>query len=100
MTSPGKPLGMSDFFALEAGEYLERLDGLLQQSETPGADEFVRLAPAPRRSALIAYQQALAQAGAGARPPAAGLRAGRPPRGGPTKTPPLRANHGPHTLLG
>src|SRR6266516_1913361 len=29
MTPPSKPLGMSDFFALEAGEYLERLDGLV-----------------------------------------------------------------------
>src|SRR6266581_1584617 len=28
MTPPQQPLGMSDFFALEAGEYLERLDGL------------------------------------------------------------------------
>src|SRR2546425_1058876 len=64
MTPPGKPLGMSDFFALEAGEYLERLDSLLQQSETPRADEFVRLARALRGSALMANQQATASASA------------------------------------
>src|SRR5207253_2939401 len=65
MTGPSKPLGMSDFFALEAGEYLERLDALLQQSEAPGADEFVRLARALRGSALMANQQAIAKAAAG-----------------------------------
>src|SRR5436309_2587604 len=74
MTPPGKPLGMSDFFALEAGEYLERLDALLQQSETPAADEFVRLARALRGSALMANQQAIAKAAAGVE--ALGLDAG------------------------
>src|SRR5947209_4214542 len=79
MTSPGKPLGMSDFFALEAGEYLERLDSLLQQSETPGADEFVRLARALRGSALMANQQATAKAAAGVESLARALREGRRP---------------------
>src|SRR6184192_1343187 len=65
MTEPNKPLGMSDFFALEAGEYLERLDGLLAQSNQPGADELVRLARALRGSALMANQQAIARAAAG-----------------------------------
>jgi len=65
MTGPSKPLGMSDFFALEAGEYLERLDGLLAQSNQPGADELVRLARALRGSALMANQQAIARAAAG-----------------------------------
>ena len=65
MTGPSKPLGMSDFFALEAGEYLERLDGLLAQSDQPGADELVRLARALRGSALMANQQAIARAAAG-----------------------------------
>src|SRR5437763_1215242 len=49
---PPKPLGMSDFFALEAGEYLERLDGLLAASDSPNADELVRLARALRGSPL------------------------------------------------
>src|SRR5438128_11229078 len=79
MTPPGKPLGMSDFFALEAGEYLERLDSLLQQSETPGADEFVRLARALRGSALMANQQATAKAAAGVESLARALREGRRP---------------------
>src|SRR2546426_1102477 len=65
MTGPSKPLGMSDFFALEAGEYLERLDGLLGQGESRGADELVRLARAPRGSALMANQPASARAAAG-----------------------------------
>src|SRR2546425_3978316 len=39
-------LGMSDFFALEAGEYLDRLDALLQPPAPPAAEELVRLARA------------------------------------------------------
>ena len=65
MTQPGKPVGMADFFALEAGEYLERLDALLQPSDSPGAEEFVRLARALRGSALMAKHQAIARAAAG-----------------------------------
>jgi chemotaxis protein histidine kinase CheA len=65
MTEGNKPLGMSAFFALEAGEYLERLDGLLAQSEHPSAAELVRLARALRGSALMANQQAIARAAAG-----------------------------------
>src|SRR2546426_1152530 len=75
MTPPGKPLGMSDFFALEAGEYLERLDSLLQQSETPGADEVVRLARALRGSGLMGDPQAAPQAAAGGASLAQALRA-------------------------
>src|SRR2546428_544461 len=46
--SPGSPLGMSDFFVLEAGEYLERLDALLQAPEgtAPPPHEVLRPAPA------------------------------------------------------
>src|SRR5207302_1190376 len=80
-----KPLGMSDFFALEAGEYLERLDALLQQSEAPGADEFVRLARALRGSALMANQQAIAKAAAGVESLARALREGRRPWDAQTK---------------
>src|SRR5437764_688401 len=50
---PPKPLGMSDFFALEAGEYLERLDGLLAASDSPNADELVRLAQPLRGLAAV-----------------------------------------------
>jgi HPt (histidine-containing phosphotransfer) domain-containing protein len=76
MTEPGKPLGMSDFFALEAGEYLERLDALLGTAE-PAADEFVRLARALRGSALMAHQAAIARAAAGLEGVARVLREGR-----------------------
>ena len=73
MTEPGKPLGMSDFFALEAGEYLERLDALMQKPEL-GTDEFVRLARALRGSALMASQPAIARAAAGVEAVARGIR--------------------------
>jgi hypothetical protein len=76
MTEPGKPLGMSDFFALEAGEYLERLDALMQKPEL-GTDEFVRLARALRGSALMASQPAIARAAAGVEAVARGVREGR-----------------------
>src|SRR2546423_135724 len=78
MTEGNKPLGMSDFFALEAGEYLERLDGLLAQSEHPGAVELVGLARARRGSALMASQQAIARAAAGLEPLARAVNDGRP----------------------
>src|SRR5204863_5405433 len=74
-----KPLGMSDFFALEAGEYLERLDGLLAKSDHPNADELVRLARALRGSALMANQQAIARAAAGLESLARAVREGRRP---------------------
>jgi hypothetical protein len=75
--NPGSPLGMSDFFALEAGEYLDRLDALLQAGAAPTADEFVRLARALRGSALMASQQAIARAATGLEAVARGLREGR-----------------------
>lgn len=76
MTPPQKPLGMSDFFALEAGEYLERLDGLVG-SETPNTEELVRLARALRGSALMANQHAIARAAAGLEALTRAVREGR-----------------------
>src|SRR5207247_11187945 len=84
MTGPAQPLGMSDFFALEAGEYLERLDGLLAKSDHPNADELVRLARALRGSALMANQQAIARAAAGLESLARAVREG--PRPGVAQT--------------
>src|SRR5438105_9169788 len=72
-----KPLGMSDFFALEAGEYLERLDGLLAASDSPNADELVRLARALRGSALMANHHAIARTAAAPDALARAVRAGR-----------------------
>src|SRR6058998_1938432 len=77
MTEPSKPLGMSDFFALEAGEYLERLDGLLAKGDNPSADEIVRLARALRGSALMANQHAIARTAGGLEALARAVREGR-----------------------
>ncbi len=68
---------MADFFALEAGEYLERLDALLAPEGAPAADEFVRLARALRGSALMASQTPIARAAAGLESLARSLREGR-----------------------
>jgi chemotaxis protein histidine kinase CheA len=68
---------MSDFFALEAGEYLERLDALLAKGDNPSADELVRLARALRGSALMANQHAIARAAAGLESLARAVREGR-----------------------
>src|SRR5881409_3310909 len=77
MTESPKPLGMSDFFALEAWEYLERLDGMLAKGDSPSADEIVRLARALRGSALMANQAAIARAAAGLEVLARAVREGR-----------------------
>ncbi len=91
MTTPGapspppQPLGMGDFFALEAGEYLDRLDALLQPAAPPAADELVRLARALRGSALMASQQGIARAAMGLEALARGVREGRRPWDAATK---------------
>jgi len=77
MTGSPKPLGMSDFFALEAGEYLERLDALLAAGDSPNADELVRLARALRGSALMANHHAIARTAAALEALARAVREGR-----------------------
>jgi hypothetical protein len=62
MTSP---LGPAAFFALEAGECLDRLDTLFRAPDGPSGDELVRLARVLRGSALMANQAQLARAAAG-----------------------------------
>src|SRR5881392_3502514 len=81
MTTSGTPppLGMSDFFALEAGEYLDRLDALLQAPAPPAPEELVRLARALRGSALMASQQGIAHAAMGLEALARSVREGRRP---------------------
>ena len=60
-----QPLGIDDFFALEAGEYLERLAALVSGAAAPRPDELVRYARALRGSALMASQHAIARAAGG-----------------------------------
>ena len=86
-----QPLGMSDFFALEAGEYLDRLDALLQPPAPPAAEELVRLARALRGSALMASQQGIARAALGLEALARGVREGRRPWDQATKQIAVRA---------
>ena len=62
MTSP---LGAADFFALEAGECLDRLATLADQPDPPPADEFLRTSRVLRGSALMAGQTQIARAAAG-----------------------------------
>jgi len=75
--SGSHPLGMAEFFALEAGEYLQRLDALLAAEGAPAAEEFVRLARALRGSALMASQPAIGRAAAGLEGLARAVREGR-----------------------
>src|SRR2546428_469452 len=94
MTTPPpspSPLGMADFFALEAGEYLDRLDALLQAPGPPAADELVRLARALRGSALMANQQPIARTAMGFEAFARGVREGRRPWDAATKQIAVRA---------
>jgi chemotaxis protein histidine kinase CheA len=58
------PLGTADFFALEAGECLDRLETLVSAGAPPAPDEFLRLARVLRGSALMANQPAIAKAAA------------------------------------
>src|SRR5258708_145759 len=80
-----QPLGVADFFALGAGEYLGRLEGLLQPAPPPAAEELVRLARALRGSALMASQQGIARAAMGFEAFARGVREGRRPWDAATK---------------
>lgn len=57
-----QPLGLDDFFALEAGEYLDRLSRLAHSPTPPSGDELVRFTRALRGSALMANQPAIARA--------------------------------------
>ncbi|MDQ3136892.1 MAG: hypothetical protein M3Q93_04830, partial [Gemmatimonadota bacterium] len=71
------PLAAADFFALEAGECLDRLEQLLARTEGPPAEEFLRGARVLRGSALMAGQQPIARAAAGLEGIARAYRDGR-----------------------
>jgi hypothetical protein len=71
------PLTAADFFALEAGECLDRLEMLVGRPDGPPADEFLRTARVLRGSALMASQQPIARAAAGLEGLARAYRDGR-----------------------
>lgn len=73
------PLATADFFALEAGECLDRLETLSARPEGPPADELLRTARVLRGSALMAGQQPIARAAAGLEGVARAYRDGRRP---------------------
>src|SRR5437868_4543741 len=61
MTAPSQ--GLLDFFALEAAEYVERLDALLAGAATHGPDveDFARTSRALRGSATMARVQTITE---------------------------------------
>jgi hypothetical protein len=71
------PLETTDFFALEAGECLDRLESLVDREDRPPPDEFFRASRVLRGSALMAGQQPIARAAAGLEAVARALRDGR-----------------------
>ncbi len=71
------PLGRIDFFALETGEYLERLATLVATPSEPIADEFVRLCRALRGAALLAGPPAFTRTAAAYEAIAKAFRDGR-----------------------
>ncbi len=74
-----QPLGMEDFFSLEATEYLDKLAGLVAGPAAPSADEVVRFTRALRGSALMANQGPIARAASGLEHLLRGYRDGRRP---------------------
>jgi hypothetical protein len=71
------PLAAADFFALEAGECLDRLESLVNREDRPPPDEFLRAARVLRGSALMASQQPIARAAAGLEAVARAMRENR-----------------------
>jgi len=72
-----KQLGMAEFFAMEAGEYLDRLDGVVSQPGVPNGEELQRLTRALRGAALMANQQPIAAAAGALEQVARAVREGR-----------------------
>jgi chemotaxis protein histidine kinase CheA len=72
------PAGFLDFFVLEAGEYVEQLDGLLLAAGTagPDAEALQRIARALRGSATMAKLTAFAEMAAGIERVGRGLKGG------------------------
>lgn len=72
-------IGLTEFFAMEAGEYLERLDALVSGAALPDSDQLVQLARQLRGSALMAKQGGIATAAAAFERFARGVKQGTRP---------------------
>lgn len=70
---------LRDYFALEAGEYLEQMDALLAAEGAPDAERFFRLARGVRGSAQVADATEIATVAARLEQVARALREGRLP---------------------
>lgn len=84
-------MGLTDFFAMEAGEYLERLDALVSANAPPNTDELVRVARALRGSALMANQQTISATAAAFERLSRGVKDGTLPWDDATKQLAIRA---------
>lgn len=73
------PIGMAEYFAMEAGEYLDRLNAIVSKEGAPQPDELVRFARALRGSALMANQPLVARTAAGLEAVAKAYRENRRP---------------------
>jgi hypothetical protein len=73
------PMAAADFFALEAGECLDRLEILVNRPDGPPGEELLRTARVLRGAALMASQQPIARAAAGLEGLARAYRDGRRP---------------------
>jgi hypothetical protein len=71
------PLAAADFFALEAGECLDRLESLTRSDAAPPSEDLMRASRILRGSALMASQQPIARAAGGLESVARALREGR-----------------------
>jgi chemotaxis protein histidine kinase CheA len=72
-----QPLGAADFFALEAGETLDRLDALVSRPDAPSGDDLLRASRVLRGAALMASQQPIARAAGGLEAFARAMREGK-----------------------
>src|SRR3954447_15700487 len=79
---------LSEYFAQEAGEYLDRLDALLSRPEAPDPVEFFRLARGVRWSAQLAGAHGVARGAEGVGEARRGPRPGGGGGGGGGGKPP------------
>src|SRR5258708_5417509 len=74
-----QPMGVAEFFAMEAGEDLHRLDTLCASTHAPDGEEFLKGARSLRGAAVMANQQQIAMVATGLENLARAVREGRRP---------------------